>query len=136
MKKNTILVIAMLWGVLTMSSCDKKSYCPVEVNVPIVSADIPDTVDAGEMFTCDFVLDKGECIKEYGVRCTIISDTVLFLGCAMQDYCECLDDVPVESSIRLRLGDYDKYLVIYSAIDDERIAIGSIYDTIAVRKNN
>lgn len=134
MKKNTILVIAMLWGALTMSSCDKKSYCPVEVNVPIVSADIPDTVDAGETFTCDFVLDKGECIKEYGVYGVPRNDTVCFFGRGMQDYCECLDDVPVEASTRMKLGDYDKYLVIYSSIDDERIAIGNIYDTIAVRK--
>lgn len=133
MKKNTILVIAMLWGALTMSSCDKKSYCPVEVNVPIVSADIPDTVDAGEMFTCDFVLDKGECIKEYGVYAKITNDTIWFLGSGMQDYCECLDNVTTETSTRVRLGDFKKYVVIYSMLDSVADAIYPKIDNVIVR---
>lgn len=133
MKRNTILVVAILWGILTMSSCDKKSYCPVEVNVPIVSADIPDTVDAGEMFTCDFVLDKGECIKEYGVESVIRHDTIWFFGRAMQDHCECFDDVSTETSARASLGDYKKYVVIFSMIDIDADAIYNYYDNIVVR---
>lgn len=134
MKRITLSLVAILVVVVIMSSCDKKSYCPVEVNVPIVSADIPDTVDAGELFTCDFVLDKSECIKEYAVLNTIRHDTIWFFGRGMQDFCECFDDVPVEASTSLKLGNYDKYLVIYGAIDDDRIDVGSIYKIIVVRK--
>ena len=134
MKRITLPLVAILSVMAIMSSCDKKSYCPVEVNVPVVSADIPDTVDAGEMFTCDFVLDKSECIKEYGILNTIRHDTIWFFGRGMQDFCECIDDVPVEASTSLKLGDYDKYLVIYGSIDEEKIAVGSIYETIIVRK--
>lgn len=134
MKRVLSIFAAVSLGIALVAGCNQKSYCPEEVNVPIVSADIPDTVNFGEMFTCDFVLDKGECIKEYGVHCTIISDTVLFLGCAMQDFCECLDNVPVEASISLKLGDYDKYLVVYSAIDSELMCVGNVYDHIFVKK--
>ncbi len=133
MKRITLSLVAILSVMAIMSSCDKKSYCPVEVNVPVVSADIPDTVDAGEMFTCDFVLDKGECIKEYGVRSTIINDTIWFFGRGMQDYCECLDDVETETSLKVCLSTYKKYVVIFSALDSDEEYVYSQYGCIVVR---
>lgn len=116
---------------------EPRSWCPVEVNVPFVSADIPDTVVAREVFTADFVLDKGECIKEYGVKCSRRHDTIWFSGAAIQDYCdEFPDTASVEKSVALILGDYDHYTAIYNAIvgNDETWSVVTVSKNIVVRK--
>ena len=116
---------------------EPRSWCPVEVNVPFVSADIPDTVDAGQKFTADFVLDKGVCIKEYRVNPKINKDTVWFFGEALQDYCdEFPDTANVEKSVSLKLGDYDHYTAFYNAIvgNDEARSIVVVSKNIVVRK--
>jgi hypothetical protein len=116
---------------------EPRSWCPSEVAVPVVSADIPDTVDAGQKFTADFVLDKGECIKEYGIKCSRRHDTIWFTGAAIQDYCdEFPDTASVEKSVALILGDYDRYTAIYDAIigNDETMSVVSVNERIVVRK--
>lgn len=121
--------------VAAVGACKKGAWCPVEVNVPIVSADIPDTVDAGQKFTADFVLHKGECIKEYQMQCQLICDTVLFSGAAIQDLCDVFPDTAkIEKSVTLTLGDYDRYLVIYNIIDTTNKSVNSVYKHIMVRK--
>ena len=129
----TIAAIAAL--VVSVAACKKGAWCPVEVNVPIVSADIPDTVDAGQKFTADFVLSKGVYIKEYRVRPQLKKDTVFFFGEAIQDYCDVFPDTAsVAKSAVLSLGDYDHYLVIYSTIDTVSQIVSSNYEYIVVRK--
>ena len=56
----TILVFALA---TMFAGCKKDSWCPVEVNLPFVSVDIPDTVIYGERFTCDFELYKVDCAQ-------------------------------------------------------------------------
>ena len=133
--KRLLIFAAFVVMVAAVAACKKGSWCPTEVNVPIVSADIPDTVDSGQKFTADFVLHKGVCIKEYRVRPQLNRDTVLFFGEAIQDFCdEFPDTASVEKSVLLSLGDYDRYLVIYNMVDTVTQMIGSKYETIVVRK--
>lgn len=129
------LLLLITFAALVAACKEPRSWCPVEVYVPIVSADIPDTVDAGQKFTVDFVLDKGECIKEYGMHCSLYHDTIRFSGAAIQDYCdEFPDTARVEQSVNLSLGDYDRYLVIYAVIDDKKESVSNTYKYIVVRK--
>ena len=116
---------------------EPRSWCPTEVSVPFVSADIPDTVDAREVFTADFVLDKGECIKEYGVKCSRRHDTIWFSGAAIQDYCdEFPDTAKVEKSVRLSLGDSARYVAVYDILigNDQTMSVVSASKIIVVRK--
>ena len=83
--KRLLLFSAILAAVAACK--EPRSWCPTEVSVPIVSAEIPDTVDAGQKFTADFVLYKAVCIKEYRVRPQLKKDTVYFFGEAIQDLC-------------------------------------------------
>lgn len=136
MKRLLIIVAA----VAVFAACkEPRSWCPTEVSVPFVSAAIPDTVDAGQKFTVDFVLDKGECIKEYGVLTPKFRhDTIWFYGAAIQDYCdEFPDTASVEKSVSLILGDYDHYTAIYNAIlgNGEIQSVVPVSKNIVVRKN-
>ena len=127
--RKLLLITAIAAAIVACK--EPRSWCPTEVNVPVVSADIPDTVDSGQKFTADFVLDKGECIKEYAVQCKIYRDTVRFWGMALQDYCaEFPDTAKVEKSVSLVLGDYDRYIAIYDAI----LGKGDILSVVAVSK--
>ena len=131
------LLILITFAALIVACKEPQSWCPTEVNVPIVSADIPDTVDAGQKFTADFVLDKGVCIKEYGVKCNRRHDTIWFLGAAIQDYCdEFPDTASVEKSVSLILGDYDRYTAIYDALigNEENMSVVTVSKRIVVRK--
>ena len=129
------LLIFAAFAAVIAACKEPRSWCPNEVTVPFVSADIPDTVDARQKFTADFVLHKGVCIKEYGVVCYIKQDSVLFYGAAIQDYCdEFPDTASVEKSLTLMLGDYDRYIVIYPVIDSVNMLVNSAYDFIVVRK--
>ena len=131
--KKTLMFAAVLAAVTACK--EPRSWCPTEVSVPIVSADIPDTVDAGQKFTADFVLYKGVCIKEYRVRPQLKKDTVYFYGEAIQDLCdEFPDTASVEQSALLALGDYDRYMVIYNTVDTASMIIRSSYDRVVVRK--
>ncbi len=133
--KKTLLFSAIL---AVVAACkEPRSWCPTEVSVPVVSADIPDTVDAGQKFTVDFVLDKGEYIKEYRVRPQLSKDTVWFFGEALQDYCdEFPDTASVEKSVVLMLGDHDRYVAKYNAIlgNGETKSVVSVSKYIVVRK--
>ena len=116
---------------------EPRSWCPTEVSVPIVSTEIPDTVDAEQRFTIDFVLDKGEYIKEYRVRPQLYKDTIWFYGEAIQDYCdEFPDTASVEKSVVLMLGDHDRYVAKYNAIlgNGETKSVVSVSKYIFVRK--
>ena len=116
---------------------EPRSWCPTEVSVPFVRADIPDTVNAREVFTADFVLDKGECIKEYGVKCSRRHDTIWFSGAAIQDYCdEFPDTAKVEKSVRLSLGDSARYVAIYDILigNEQTMSVVSASKIIVVRK--
>ena len=131
-----LLMIAAVAAVFAACK-EPRSWCPTEVSVPFVSADIPDTVDAREVFTADFVLDKGECIKEYGVKCSRRHDTIWFSGAAIQDYCaEFPDTAKVEKSVRLSLGDSARYVAIYDILigNDQTISVVSASKFIVVRK--
>lgn len=129
------LLILITFAALIVACKEPQSWCPTEVNVPIVSADIPDTVDAGQKFTADFVLHKGECIKEYQMQCQLICDTVLFSGAAIQDYCaEFPDTASVEKSITLTLGDYDRYIAICAVVGDDGKSVSNIKKSIVVRR--
>lgn len=131
------LLIFAVFAMVIAACKEPRSWCPTEVNVPVVSADIPDTVDAGQKFTADFVLDKGECIKEYGVKCSRRNDSIWFLGAAIQDYCdEFTDTASVEKSVFLILGDYDHYTAIYNTIigNDETWSVVAVSKNIIVRK--
>ena len=129
------LFLLISFAALVVACKEPRGWCPVEVYVPIVSADIPDTVDAGQRFTADFVLDKGECIKEYGMRCSLNHDTIRFFGAAIQDYCDKFPDTArVEQSVSLTLGDYDRYLVILAVIDDTKELVSNTYKYIVIRK--
>jgi hypothetical protein len=133
--KKTLLFAAILAAVAACK--EPRSWCPTEVSVPVVSADIPDTVDAGQKFTVDFVLDKGEYIKEYRVRPQLSKDTVWFFGEALQDYCdEFPDTASVEKSIVLMLGDHERYVAKYNAIlgNGETKSVVSVSKYIVVRK--
>ena len=137
MDMRKILLILTIAAVVVACK-EPRSWCPTEVSVPIVSADIPDTVDAGQKFTVDFVLDKGECIKEYGVFPKFKGDTILFSGAAIQDYCdEFPDTASVEKSVALILGDYDRYIAFYNAIlgNGENESVVTVSKYIVVRKN-
>ena len=133
--KRLLIFLTFTALIAVVVACKKGAWCPVEVNVPIVSADIPDTVDVGQKFTADFVLDKGECIKEYRVRSYLQKDTVWFFGEAIQDFCdEFPDTASVEQSVGLSLGDYNRYLVIYVAIDTTSQSLNYMQKYIAIRK--
>ena len=128
------LLILITFAALIVACKEPQSWCPTEVNVPIVSADIPDTVDAGQKFTADFVLDKGECIKEYRVRSYLQKDTVWFFGEAIQDYCdEFPDTASVEQSVVLSLRNYNRYLAIFPIIDSINMSVNNVYKYIIVR---
>ena len=131
--------LLLIAAVATMFAACKepKSWCPTEVCVPFVSADIPDTVDARQEFTADFVLDKGQCIKEYGVKCSRRHDTIWFQGAAIQDYCaEFPDTAKVEKSVRLSLGDSARYVAVYDILigNDQTMSIVSASKFIVIRK--
>lgn len=131
------LLIFAAFAAVIAACKEPRSWCPNEVTVPFVSADIPDTVDARQTFTADFVLDKGVCIKEYGVKCSRRHDTIWFSGAAIQDYCdEFPDTASVEKSVSLKLGDYDHYTAFYNAIvgNDEARSIVVVSKNIVVRK--
>ena len=131
-----LLMIAAVTAVFAACK-EPRSWCPTEVSVPFVSADIPDTVDAREVFTADFVLDKGECIKEYGVKCSRRHDTIWFSGAAIQDYCdEFPDTAKVEKSVRLSLGDSARYVAIYDILigNEQTMSVVSASKIIVVRK--
>lgn len=131
-----LLILAAFAAVIAACK-EPRSWCPTEVSVPFVSADIPDTVVAREAFTADFVLDKGECIKEYGVKCSRRHDTIWFLGAAIQDYCdEFPDTAKVEKSVRLSLGDSARYVAIYDMLigNEETMSVVSVSKYIVVRK--
>ena len=133
--KRLLIFTTFVAMVAAVVACKKGAWCPTEVNVPIVSADIPDTVDAGQKFTADFVLDKGICIKEYRVQPSLNKDTVWFYGEAIQDLCdEFPDTASVEKSATLTLGDYNSYLVIYNAINEETKTVSRVTKYIIVRK--
>lgn len=133
--KRLVMIAAF---VAAMAACkEPRSWCPVNVSVPIASADIPDTVDAGQKFTVDFVLHKGVCIKEYRVRPQLNKDTVWFFGEALQDYCdEFPDTASVEKSVVLMLGDHDRYVAVYNTIvgNGETESVGPVKKYIVVRK--
>lgn len=132
------LLLILTIAAVVVACKEPRSWCPIEVSVPIVSADIPDTVDAGQKFTADFVLDKGECIKEYGMKCSRRHDTIWFSGAAIQDYCdEFPDTASVEKSVALMLGDYDRYIAFYNAIlgNGENESVVTVSKYIVVRKN-
>ena len=134
--RKLLLILAI--AAVVVACKEPRSWCPTEVSVPIVSADIPDTVDAGQKFTVDFVLDKGESIKEYGVFPQFKRDTILFSGAAIQDYCdEFPDTASVEKSVALMLGDYDRYIAFYNAIlgNGENESVVTVSKYIVVRKN-
>ena len=135
--RKLLLILAI--AAVVVACKEPRSWCPTEVSVPIVSADIPDTVDAGQKFTVDFVLDKGESIKEYGVLTPKFRhDTIWFYGAAIQDYCdEFPDTASVEKSVSLILGDYDHYTAIYNAIlgNGEIQSVVPVSKNIVVRKN-
>lgn len=134
MTMKRLLMIAV-FAAAVVACKEPRSWCPVEVSVPILSADIPDTVEAGQKFTVDFVMYKCLCIKEYRVRPQLKKDTVYFFGEAVQDLCdEFPDTASVEKSVLLSLGDYERYTVIYNTIDTLSRIIGSSYDCIVVRK--
>lgn len=131
-----LLLIAAVAAVFAACK-EPRSWCPTEVSVPFVSADIPDTVDAREVFTADFVLDKGECIKEYGVKCSRRHDTIWFSGAAIQDYCdEFPDTAKVEKSVRLSLGDSARYVAVYDILigNDQTMSVVSASKIIVVRR--
>ena len=131
------LLIFAAFAAVIAACKEPKRWCPTEVRVPFVSADIPDTVDARQKFTADFVLDKGVCIKEYNVFLKFVHDTILFSGSAIQDYCdEFPDTASVEKSVALILGDYDHYTAIYNAIvgNDETWSVVTVSKNIVVRK--
>ena len=129
-----LLMIAAVAAVFAACK-EPRSWCPTEVSVPIVSADIPDTVDARQEFTVDFVLYKTEYVKEYAVWPSLKKDTVYFSGMAIQDYCDVFPDTAnVEKSATMTLGDYDRYIAIYNAIDTTSKTIGSVYKYIVMRK--
>ena len=131
-----LLTIAAVAAVFAACK-EPRSWCPTEVSVPFVSADIPDTVDAREVFTAYFVLDKGECIKEYGVKCSRRHDTIWFSGAAIQDYCdEFPDTAKVEKSVKLSLGDSARYVAIYDILigNDQTMSVVSASKIIVVRK--
>lgn len=131
------LLTFVAFAVAVAACKEPRSWCPVEVSVPFVSADIPDTVDARQVFTADFVLDKGECIKEYGVKCNRRHDTIWFLGAAIQDYCDKFPDTAkVEKSVRLSLGDSSRYVAIYDILigNDQTMSIVSASKIITTRR--
>ena len=132
--KRLLIFLTFTALIAVVVACKKGAWCPVEVNVPIVSADIPDTVDVGQKFTADFVLDKGECIKEYRVRSYLQKDTVWFFGEAIQDYCdEFPDTASIEQSVVLSLGNYNRYLAIFPIIDSINMSVNNVYKYIIVR---
>ncbi|MBO4602578.1 MAG: hypothetical protein J5651_05400 [Salinivirgaceae bacterium] len=131
------LLLILTIAAVVVACKEPRSWCPIEVSVPIVSADIPDTVDAGQKFTADFVLDKGECIKEYGMKCSRRHDTIWFSGAAIQDYCdEFPDTAKVEKSVMLSLGDSTRYVAIYDMLigDDQTMSVVPVSKYIVVRK--
>lgn len=131
------LLIFAAFAAVIAACKEPRSWCPNEVTVPFVSADIPDTVDARQTFTADFVLDKGVCIKEYGVKCSRRHDTIWFSGAAIQDYCdEFPDTASVEKSVRLSLGDSARYVAIYDMLigNEETMSVVSVSKNIIVRK--
>lgn len=131
-----LLMIATL-AAAVVACKEPRSWCPTEVSVPFVRADIPDTVDARQVFTADFVLDKGQCIKEYGVKCSRRHDTIWFAGAAIQDYCdEFPDTASVEKTVRLSLGDSARYVAVYNAIigNGETMSVVTVSKYIIVRK--
>ena len=133
--RKLLLILAV--AAVVVACKEPRSWCPTEVSVPIVSADIPDTVDAGQKFTVDFVLDKGECIKEYGVFPQFKRDKILFSGAAIQDYCdEFPDTASVEKSVVLMLGDHERYVAKYNAIlgNGETKSVVSVSKYIVDRK--
>ncbi len=134
--KRFLIFAAFAAMVTVVAACKKGAWCPTEVSVPMVCADIPDTVDAGKEFTADFVLHKGVCIKEYGVHPQLKKDTIFFAGAAIQDYCdEFPDTASVEKSVKLILGDYDRYLVVYHMIDTTSNLVKNTYKYIVINKN-
>ena len=133
--RKLLLILAI--AAVVVACKEPRSWCPTEVSVPIVSADIPDTVVAREVFTADFVLDKGECIKEYGVKCSRRHDTIWFSGAAIQDYCdEFPDTAKVEKSVRLSLGDSARYVAIFDILigNDQTMSVVPASKIIVVRK--
>lgn len=131
------LLAFVAFAVVVAACKEPRSWCPVEVSVPFVSADIPDTVDAGKKFTADFVLHKGVSIKEYGVHPRLKNDTIFFAGAAIQDFCdEFPDTASAEKSVSLILGDYDRYLAFYDAIvgNDETQSIVPVKKQIVIRR--
>lgn len=133
--RKLLLILAI--AAVVVACKEPRSWCPIEVSVPIVSADIPDTVDAGQKFTADFVLDKGECIKKYGMKCSRRHDTIWFSGAAIQDYCdEFPDTAKVEKSVMLSLGDSTRYVAIYDMLigDDQTMSVVPVSKYIVVRK--
>ena len=133
--RKLLLITAIAAAIVACK--EPRSWCPTEVSVPFVSADIPDTVDARQEFTADFVLDKGECIKEYGVKCSRRHDTIWFSGAAIQDYCdEFPDTAKVEKSVRLSLGDSARYVAIFDILigNDQTMSVVPASKIIVVRK--
>ena len=132
--KRLLIFTTFVAMVAAVVACKKGAWCPTEVNVPFVDADIPDTVDAGKKFTADFVLDKGVCIKEYRVQSYLQKDTILFFGEAIQDLCdEFPDTASVEQSAVLSLGDYSRYIAIFPVIDSADSSVTNAYKYIIVR---
>lgn len=65
------------------------SNCPQIVQVPFVSVEIPDSVEAGKEFTIDVKLYDYGCYTKTKTVGVIISDTVRLEAYAYYDECDC-----------------------------------------------
>ena len=87
MRLRTIL--PMLAAVILAGCKLESSNCPRRIEVPFVSISVPDSVQAGHIFTIDMKLYDHGCYQAADAFGKIVGDTVYLSAYANYDECGC-----------------------------------------------